>query len=101
VQLPPDCKLKLASKPSHVKGMQAMCEEDRPAVDPSAEWLSRQDLRNDWVMTPFMARCIIRSWSCTWAATPNGRPRPRIVTAATIWEHDPVTAPERVPGAGG
>jgi hypothetical protein len=84
VQLPPDCKLKLASKPSHVKGMQAMCEEDRREVDPSAEWLSRQDLRNDWVMTPFMARCIIRSWSCIWAATPNGRPRPRIVTAATI-----------------
>jgi hypothetical protein len=71
VQLPPDCKLKLASKPSHVKGMQAMCEEDRREVDPSAEWLSRQDLRNDWVRTPFMARCIIRSRSCTWAATPT------------------------------
>jgi hypothetical protein len=48
-----------------------MCEEDRREVDPSAEWLSRQDLRNDWVRTPFMARCIIRSRSCTWAATPT------------------------------
>jgi glycine/D-amino acid oxidase-like deaminating enzyme len=92
-------KLKLASKPSHVKGMQAMCEEDRREVDPSAEWLSRQDLRNELGSDAFHGAVLYpKSAMMHMGCYANGMAEAAHRHGAMIWEHNPVTARERVPG---
>ena len=90
-------KLKLASKPSHVKGLQAMCEEIRREVDPSVEWLSREDLRKELcsdafhggVLSPKSAMMHMGRYATGMAVAAKRR-------GVAIWEHSPVKARERV-----
>ena len=73
-------KLKLASKPSHVKGLQAMYEEIRREADPSVEWLSRQDLRKELGSDAFHGAILSSEVrDDAWAAMPTVWPRPPIV----------------------
>jgi glycine/D-amino acid oxidase-like deaminating enzyme len=90
-------KLKLASKPSHVKGLQAMCEEIRREVDPSVEWLSRQDLRKELGSDAFHGAVLCpKSAMMHMGRYANGMAQAAHRHGATIWEHNPVTACERV-----
>jgi glycine/D-amino acid oxidase-like deaminating enzyme len=91
-------KLKLASKPSHVKGLQAMCEEIRREVDPSVEWLSRQDLRKELGSDAFHGAILYpKSAMMHMGRYANGMAEAAHRHGATIWEHNPVTAREQVP----
>jgi glycine/D-amino acid oxidase-like deaminating enzyme len=90
-------KLKLASKPSHVKGLQAMCEEIRREADPSVEWLSRQDLREELGSDAFHGAVLSpKSAMMHMGHYANGMAEAAHRHGATIWEHNPVTARERV-----
>jgi glycine/D-amino acid oxidase-like deaminating enzyme len=89
-------KLKLASKPSHVKGLQAMCEEIRREVDPSVEWLSRQDLRNELGSDAFHGGMLSpKSAMIHMGRYANGLAEAAHRHGATIWERNPVTAREQ------
>ncbi|MDI5936107.1 NAD(P)/FAD-dependent oxidoreductase [Halomonas kalidii] len=91
-------KLKLASKPSHVKKLQAMCDEIRREVDPTVEWLSREDVRKELgsdafhgaVLSPKSAMMHMGHYAIGMAQAAHRH-------GATIWEHNPVIARERVP----
>jgi glycine/D-amino acid oxidase-like deaminating enzyme len=90
-------KLKLASKPSHVKGLQAMCEEIRREVDSSVEWLSRQDLRKELGSDAFYGAVLYpKSAMMHMGRYANGMAEAAHRHGATIWEHNPVTDRERV-----
>jgi glycine/D-amino acid oxidase-like deaminating enzyme len=90
-------KLKLASKPSHVKGLQAMCEEIRREVDSSVEWLSRQELRKELGSDAFHGAVLSpKSAMMHMGRYANGMAEAAHRHGATIWEHNPVTARERV-----
>jgi glycine/D-amino acid oxidase-like deaminating enzyme len=91
-------KLKLASKSSHVKGLQAMCEEVRREVDPSVEWLTRHDLRKELGSDAFHAAVLSpKSAMMHMGRYANGMAEAAHRRGATIWEHNPVTAREQVP----
>ncbi|TIL79282.1 MAG: FAD-binding oxidoreductase, partial [Mesorhizobium sp.] len=90
-------KLKLASKPSHVKGLQAMCEELRREVDPSVEWLSRGDVRNELGSEAFHGAVLSRkSAMMHMGRYANGMAEAAARHGATIWEHNPVRSCIRV-----
>jgi glycine/D-amino acid oxidase-like deaminating enzyme len=90
-------KLKLASKASHVKGLQAMCEEIRREVDPSVEWLSRQDLRRELGSDAFHGAVLYpKSAMMHMGRYANGMAEAAHRYGATIWEHNPVSARERL-----
>ncbi|MBB3525685.1 NAD(P)/FAD-dependent oxidoreductase [Rhizobium sp. BK456] len=91
-------KLKLASKPSHVGKLQAMAEEIRREVDPSAEWLTREDLRNEVVSDAFHGGILYpKSAMMHMGRYANGVAQAAHRHGAAIWEHNPVTAREPVP----
>ncbi|TIP99811.1 MAG: FAD-binding oxidoreductase [Mesorhizobium sp.] len=90
-------KLKLASKPSHVKGLQAMCEELRREVDPSVEWLSRGDVRNELCSEAFHGAVLSpKSAMMHMGQYANGMAEAAARHGATIWEHNPVQSCIRV-----
>lgn len=89
-------KLKLASKPSHVKGMQAMCEEIRREVDPSVVWLTRQDLSKELGSEAFHGAVLYpKSAMMHMGRYANGMAEAAHRYGAAIWEHNPVTAREQ------
>lgn len=91
-------KLKLASKPSHVKGLQAMCEEIRREVDPTVEWLSRDDLRQELGSDAFHGAVLSpKSAMMHMGRYVNGLAEAAHRHGATIWEHNAVTGRERLP----
>ncbi|RUM08654.1 NAD(P)/FAD-dependent oxidoreductase [Rhizobium chutanense] len=91
-------KLKLASKPSHVGKLQAMTEEIRREVDPSAEWLSREDLRKEVVSDAFHGGILYpKSAMMHMGRYANGMAEAARRHGAAIWERNPVTAREPVP----
>ncbi|PDS76766.1 FAD-binding oxidoreductase [Rhizobium sp. L43] len=90
-------KLKLASKPSHVGTLQAMTEEIRREVDPSAEWLTREDLRKEVVSDAFHGGILYpKSAMMHMGRYANGMAEAARRHGAAIWERNPVTARERV-----
>lgn len=90
-------KLKLASKPSHVKGLQAMCEEIRREVDPTVEWLSRDDLRRELGSDAFHGAVLSpKSAMMHMGRYVNGLAEAAHRYGATIWEHNAVTGRERL-----
>ena len=90
-------KLKLASKSSHVNALQAMCKEIRREVDPSVEWLTRQDLRNEVGSDAFHGAVLYpRSAMVHMGRYANGLAEAAHRHGAIIWQHNPVTARERV-----
>jgi glycine/D-amino acid oxidase-like deaminating enzyme len=90
-------KLKLASKPSHVKALQAMCEEIRREVDPSVEWLTRQELRQELGSDAFHGAVLSpKSAMIHMGHYANGMAEAAHRHGAMIWEHNAVTARERV-----
>ncbi|MGV4797071.1 FAD-dependent oxidoreductase [Rhizobium sp. F40D2] len=91
-------KLKLASKPSHVGKLQAMAEEIRREVDPSAEWLTREDLRNEVVSDASHGGILYpKSAMMHMGRYANGVAQAAHRHGAAIWERNAVTARERVP----
>ena len=90
-------KLKLASKPSHVKALQAMCEEIRREIDPSVEWLTRQELRQELGSDAFHGAVLSpKSAMIHMGHYANGMAEAAHRHGAMIWEHNAVTARERV-----
>lgn len=90
-------KLKLASKPSHVKQLQAMCEEIRREVDPLVEWLSRGDVRKELGSEAFHGAVLLpRSAMMHMGQYANGMAEAAARHGATIWEHNPVQSCIRV-----
>ncbi|EJC83203.1 glycine/D-amino acid oxidase, deaminating [Rhizobium leguminosarum bv. trifolii WSM2297] len=90
-------KLKLASKPSHVGKLQAMSEEIRREVDPSAEWLTREDLRKEIISDAFHGGILYpKSAMMHMGRFANGIADAARRHGAAIWERNPVTARERV-----
>lgn len=91
-------KLKLASKLSHVGKLQAMSEEIRREVDPSAEWLTREDLRKEVVSDAFHGGILYpKSAMMHMGRYANGMAQAARRHGAAIWERNPVTAREHVP----
>jgi glycine/D-amino acid oxidase-like deaminating enzyme len=90
-------KLKLASKASHVNALQAMCKEIRREVDPSVEWLTREDLRNELGSDSFHGAVLYpRSAMMHMGCYASGLAAAARRYGAMVWEHNPVTACERV-----
>lgn len=90
-------KLKLASKASHVKGLQAMCEEIRREVDPTVEWLSRDDIRQELGSDAFHGAVLSpKSAMMHMGRYVNGLAEAAQRHGATIWEHNAVTGRERL-----
>jgi glycine/D-amino acid oxidase-like deaminating enzyme len=90
-------KLKLASKACHVNGLQAMCKEIHREVDSSVEWLTRQDLRNELGSDAFHGAVLYpKSAMMHMGCYASGLAAAAHRYGATIWEHNPVTARERV-----
>ncbi|PDT04385.1 FAD-dependent oxidoreductase [Rhizobium chutanense] len=91
-------KLKLASKPSHVGKLQAMSEEIRREVDPSAEWLTREDLRKEVISDAFHGGILYpKSAMMHMGRYANGMAEAARRHGAAIWERNPVTAREPLP----
>jgi glycine/D-amino acid oxidase-like deaminating enzyme len=91
-------KLKLASKASHVKGLQAMCEEIRREVDPTVEWLSRDDIRQELGSDAFHGAVLSpKSAMMHMGHYANGLAEAAHRHGAMIWEHNAVTGRERLP----
>jgi glycine/D-amino acid oxidase-like deaminating enzyme len=91
-------KLKLASKASHVKGLQAMCEEIRREVDPTVEWLSREDIRQELGSDAFHGAVLSpKSAMMHMGHYANGLAEAAHRHGAMIWEHNAVTGRERLP----
>ncbi|APG87848.1 oxidoreductase OrdL (plasmid) [Sinorhizobium americanum CCGM7] len=89
-------KLKLASKPSHVEKLQATCEEIRREVDPSAEWLTREDLRNEVRSDAFHGAILSpKSAMMHMGRYANGVADAAHRYGAAIWERNPVIGRER------
>ncbi|WP_404401885.1 NAD(P)/FAD-dependent oxidoreductase [Pelagibacterium halotolerans] len=89
-------KLKLASKPAHVAGLQAMCDEIRREVDPSVEWLSRADLRAELGSNAFHGAVLSpKSAMMHMGQYANGLAEAAHRHGAVIWENAPVTARTR------
>ncbi|MDK4735152.1 FAD-binding oxidoreductase [Rhizobium sp. CNPSo 3490] len=89
-------KLKLASKPSHVSKLQAMSEEIRREVDPSVEWLTREDLRKEVISDAFHGGVLYpKSAMMHMGRYANGVAEAACRHGAAIWERNPVTARER------
>jgi len=90
-------KLKLASKPSHVPALQAMSAEIKREIDPSVEWLTREDLRGEIgsdafhgaVLYPHSAMMHVGRYA-------NGLAAAADRLGAVIWENAPVTARRQV-----
>ncbi len=90
-------KLKLASKPSHVKQLQAMCEELRREVDPSVQWLSRGDVRKELGSETFHGAVLSpKSAMMHMGQYANGMAEAAARHGATIWERNPVESCIRV-----
>ncbi|AJC83113.1 FAD dependent oxidoreductase protein (plasmid) [Rhizobium etli bv. phaseoli str. IE4803] len=90
-------KIKLASKPSHVAKLQTMCAEIRREVDPSAEWLTREDLRKEVISDAFHGGILSpKSAMMHMGRYANGLAQAAHRYGAAIWERNPVTARERV-----
>ncbi|MHC2484712.1 NAD(P)/FAD-dependent oxidoreductase [Rhizobium leguminosarum] len=90
-------KIKLASKPSHVAKLQTMCAEIRREVDPSAEWLTRDDLRKEVISDAFHGGILSpKSAMMHMGRYANGLAQAAHRHGAEIWERNPVTARERV-----
>lgn len=91
-------KLKLASKPSHVERLQAMCEDIRRETDLSVEWLTRDDLRKELGSDAFHGALLYpKSAMMHMGRYANGIAEAAHRYGATIWEHNPVITRERVP----
>jgi glycine/D-amino acid oxidase-like deaminating enzyme len=91
-------KLKLASKASHVKGLQAMCEEIRREVDPTVEWLSSDDIRQELGSDAFHGAVLSpKSAMMHMGHYANGLAEAAHRHGAMIWEHNAVTGRERLP----
>ncbi len=89
-------KLKLASKPAHVSRLQAMCEEIRREVDPSVEWLSREDVRRELGSDAFHGGVLSpKSATMHMGRYVNGLAEAAHRHGAAIWERNPVTGRER------
>lgn len=94
-------KLKLAAKPSHVKGLRAMCEEIRREVDPSVSWLSGQEVREELGSERFHGGILSpNSATLHMGQYANGLAEAAHRHGAVIWERNPVTARERGPHDG-
>ncbi|MBY4611553.1 FAD-binding oxidoreductase [Rhizobium sp. 9T] len=90
-------KIKLASKPSHVAKLQTMCAEIRREVDPSAEWLTREDLRKEVISDAFHGGILSpKSAMMHMGRYANGLAQAAHRHGAAIWERSPVTARERM-----
>ena len=90
-------KLKIASKASHVEGLQKMCEEIRRKVDPSVEWLTREDLRTEIVSDAFHGGVLYpNSAMMHMGRYANGLAAAAARHGAAIWENNPVTGREAV-----
>lgn len=86
-------KLKLASKASHVAGLQAMSEEIRREVDPSVRWLSRDELRSEIGSDEFHGGVLYpHSAMMHMGRYVNGLADAASRHGATIWEDAAVTA---------
>ncbi len=90
-------KLKLAAKASHVAGLRATCEELRREVDPTVEWLTREDLRKEVGSDAFHGAILSpRSGAIHMGRYANGLAAAAHRHGATIWERNPVRGREPV-----
>lgn len=91
-------KLKLASKLSHVARLQAMGEEGRREADASIEWLSRDELRKELGTDAFHGAILYpKSAMVHMGRYAVGLADAAAAHGASIWEHNPVTAREKIP----
>ncbi|OWV73858.1 FAD-dependent oxidoreductase [Rhizobium sp. R339] len=89
-------KIKLASKPSHVAKLRTMCAEIRREVDPSAEWLTREELGKEVLSDAFHGGILSpKSAMMHMGRYANGLALAAHRHGAEIWERNPVTARER------
>jgi len=90
-------KLKLASKPPHASRLQAMAEEIRREVDPSARWLDRDEVKSELGSDAFHGAILYpKSAMAHMGRYANGLAVAAQRHGASIWEGNPVTSKQQV-----